>query len=138
MAWEYQIPRSRLPHLLHEPYADLSRLLPPLEKRPKPLSLLLPPTSTQAISVNSLIYGGRVLKNARYRPKTVKKGCKHHRPSWVWEHGAELQADGYDRLWVCKLCYTWKTHCQIVVRGYSKMKSLMICMTLRTMLAKRV
>ena len=25
------------------------------------------------------------------------------RGSIIWQHGAEIQADGYDRLWVCKL-----------------------------------
>jgi hypothetical protein len=66
------------------------------------------------IKQDTLWYKGKILKNVQYRPKAVRQGSRDHKPSWVWDHGAEIQADNHNRLWVCKLCYTQKAHGQYI------------------------
>ena len=61
-----------------------------------------------------LFYEKRLLKNVQYRPKTIRQAAKGHKPSWVWEYGAEVSADKYDRLWVCQRCYERRSHGQYV------------------------
>ena len=35
--------------------------------------------------------------------KRTRKVSRNHKASWIWQHGAEIQAESYDRLWACKL-----------------------------------
>jgi hypothetical protein len=54
-----------------------------------------------------LWYENKKLRNLRYRPR--EKRSLHKRviaqASWIWDYGADVTADGYPKLFICKLCW---------------------------------
>jgi hypothetical protein len=76
---------------------------------PSTLTHSEPPTASHKcyFEINELllVYNRQQLKGVRYRPKTKRALHKNVKPSWVWNHGADIQAQGYDRLWFCKICH---------------------------------
>lgn len=76
---------------------------------PSTLTHSEPPTASHKcyfeINESLLVYNRQQLKGVRCRPKTKRALHKNVKPSWVWNHGADIQAQGYDRLWLCKICH---------------------------------
>jgi hypothetical protein len=57
------------------------------------------------IQFNTLEYRGQLLKDVQYRPQNKRVLNTKTKVSWVYEHGADLQADGYEKLWLCRRCH---------------------------------
>lgn len=61
------------------------------------------------IQFNTLKYRGKLLQNVQYRPRNKRVLNTNAKISWVYQHGADIQANGYQKLWLCKLCHTEKS-----------------------------
>ena len=66
------------------------------------------------IEVKRLIYKDKVLENPRYRPRTARALGRLVKTSWIWRYGADIEATGYSRLFVCKACYDQKANRKMI------------------------
>lgn len=66
----------------------------------------LPQRASFLISWENLWFHNKRLHNARLRPVSKQQIARFN--SYVWQHGAEIEADGYKRLWVCRICHQLK------------------------------
>ena len=60
------------------------------------------------IQFDTLRYRGKILQDVQYRPRSKRVLNTKAKVSWVYQHGADLQAKGHEKLWLCKLCYEKK------------------------------
>jgi hypothetical protein len=60
------------------------------------------------IQFDNLWYRGKRLKNVEYRTRG-KRALSGPGVSWVYQHGADLKAKRFEKLWLCKKCYLEKT-----------------------------
>jgi hypothetical protein len=84
-----------------------------LESLPSQPSLLSQPSQTSHacvfdIQFNTLEYRGQLLKDVQYRPRNKRVLNTKTKVSWGYEHGADLQADSYEKLWLDNFFYLAK------------------------------
>jgi len=60
------------------------------------------------IQFATLEYRGELLQGVQYRPRNKRVLNTKAKVSWVYQHGADLQAKGHQKLWLCKLCHETK------------------------------
>jgi hypothetical protein len=57
------------------------------------------------IKFDTLKYKGQLLQDVQYRQRDKRVLNTRARISWIYQHGADLQANGYAKLWLCKICH---------------------------------
>jgi hypothetical protein len=110
---------------------------PPSPSLPPSLALALSPSPSPAPSTSStssytshtcifdftssgdIWYNKRVLRNIQYATLGLRASHKNTKKSWVWLHGAKIQADGYSKLFLCKYCFEKKKRFDLVFDGHS-------------------
>src|SRR5437764_14712426 len=61
------------------------------------------------IDKSILWYENKLLKNVEYRPRHRRVLHTKAKISWIYKHGADLQADGVPKIWLCKICHLRKS-----------------------------
>ena len=62
------------------------------------------------IKFNTLKYHGQLLQNVQYRPRNKRLLNTKAKISWIYQHGADLQAKNHEKLWLCKRCHEDKDY----------------------------
>jgi hypothetical protein len=57
------------------------------------------------IQFDTLNYRGQLLQGVKYRPRNKRVLNTKAKVSWVYQHGADIQAKGHNKLWLCKRCH---------------------------------
>jgi hypothetical protein len=84
--------------------------------RPSPIAH---PTSTPSTPISShscvfdlrddeIWYNGSKLKNVKYRARHSRVMDTIAKTSWIYQHGADIEAKEYPKLWLCKVCHLSK------------------------------
>jgi hypothetical protein len=84
--------------------------------RPSPIAH---PTSTPSTPTSShscvfdlrdddIWYNGSKLKNVKYRARHSRVMDTNAKTSWIYQHGADIEAKEYPKLWLCKICHLSK------------------------------
>lgn len=60
------------------------------------------------IQFDTLTYRGQLLQGVQYRPRNKRVLNTKGKVSWVYQHGADLQAKGHNKLWLCRRCHLEK------------------------------
>jgi|SRR5579871_587557 len=62
------------------------------------------------IDFTTLRYRGKLLEDVQYRLRHKRILNSRAKISWVYQHGADLQAKGYEKLWLCRTCHLKKDY----------------------------
>lgn len=57
------------------------------------------------IKFDTLKYHGKLLEDVQYRPRDKRVLNTSSKISWIYQHGADLQAKDYAKLWLCRQCH---------------------------------
>lgn len=57
------------------------------------------------IKFDTLRYRDQLLQDVQYRQRNKRALSSNAKISWIYQHGADLQARGYQKLWLCKACH---------------------------------
>jgi hypothetical protein len=103
-------PRSSPPVAASEPYTDpvpSSDLYN--DAGPSPLQVSKAFTSHSCVFElrDKLWYNNKQLTGVKYRTRHKRTTTKA-RTSWVWQHGADVEAVGYSKLFICRICHDSK------------------------------
>src|SRR5205823_6737482 len=55
-------------------------------------------------------YRGRPLQDVQYRSRNKRALSAKAKISWVYQHGADIQAKDHEKLWLCMRCHLQKDY----------------------------
>src|SRR2546421_376889 len=62
------------------------------------------------IQFDALEYRGQTLEYVQYRSRHERVLNTKVKVSWIYQHGADIQAKGYEKLWLCRRCHQKKAY----------------------------
>jgi hypothetical protein len=62
------------------------------------------------IQFDTLEYLGHLLQDVQYRSRSKRVLNTKAKVSWIYQHGADIQAKGYEKLWLCRRCHQKKAY----------------------------
>lgn len=72
---------------------------------------------TFPIQWNKVTKNGRIFNGLHYRPRHKTLLGTNRRPSWIFDHGADLEDSDGTRVWVCRRCHLTKRYHDGVYQG---------------------
>src|SRR2546423_15623022 len=57
------------------------------------------------IKYDTLRYLGKLLQDVQYRQRDKRALSSNAKISWIYKHGADIQARDYKKLWLCMRCH---------------------------------
>ena len=78
-------------------------------------------SSVFPLRLDAIWYEGKCLTGVKYRPRHSRIINTNARISWIYEHGADIEADGENnkKLWLCKDCHISRRPGQSVFKATS-------------------
>jgi hypothetical protein len=71
------------------------------------------------IKFKTLEYHGQTLRDVQYRSRSKRALSTRAKVSWVYQHGADLQAKDSEKLWLCKRCHQQSTYASQLIDAKS-------------------